>query len=964
MNVHHLGHRLLLCTLTLGVALANSNAQTGMATPGQFDVSSGGAATYVIPIQVPPGAAGIEPKLALSYNSQVGNGLLGMGWSLSGLSTITRCPKTLAQDGVRGVVLNDVTTDRYCLDGQRLMAINNGSYGADKTEYRTERESFNQVKSYTDPANTDGPAYFIVKTKAGLTLEYGRTSDSRIEAQGVFGTLGTTVVRVWALNKVQDIKGNTLTLTYTEDTTNGDYYPQRIDYTANANANVSASNSVQFSYQSRTDTIPRYTGGAITKQTVKLTDIAMYSGGILVRDYQPQYETAPSTLRLRMTGLKECAGGACLPSHSFGWGGTAPNQFAQSGTWVANYGTQAGGWTDNNTYPRYVVDVNGDGLPDIVGFASSGVYVSLNTGTSFAAPALWLANYGTQAGGWSDNNTYPRYLADVNGDGLPDIVAFGIGGVYISLNTGTSFSAAAIWLMAYGTQQGWNDNSKYPRYLADMNGDGLPDVVGFASDGVYVSLNTGTSFAAPVLKINAYGTQSDYYQPGGWTDNNTYPRYVIDMTGDGLPDIVGFSSSGMWVTSNNGTAFANPVDWIANYGNLTGLTDNNTYPRYLVDVNGDGLPDVVRFVSDGVYVRLNTGRALATETRWVSAYGTQPDAYQAGGWTDNKTYPRYMVDVNGDGLPDIIGFASSGVYVSLNTGTSFAAPALWASNYGTQAGWTNTNVSPRFVTDVNGAGFAGIIGFSPSGVVVSSTSPTNKPDLLTSINTGLTTTTITYQPLTKHPMYTKDTGSKLPALDIQAPLYVVSSVVSNNGIGGTATTNYKYGGLKADLNGRGLLGFRWMEASQVDTGITIHTEYRQDWPYTGMPWMIQKNLLGAGSNGLLSQKLNSLACLTVINAANSTLDINSSSCTNYAPVPGKRYFPFAWYSTEHSWDLNGAELPSTITSYKPDIWGNANEVSFWRDDGYGKTVTNTYNNDTANWFIGQLTKTVVTATAP
>src|SRR5574340_557976 len=111
-------------------------AASPMTTSGQFAVSETGAATYTIPIQVPPGVAGIEPKLALTYNSQAGNGLLGVGWSLSGLSVITRCPRTLAQDGVREGINYDAN-DRYCLDGQRLIVIS-GVDGADGTEYRTE----------------------------------------------------------------------------------------------------------------------------------------------------------------------------------------------------------------------------------------------------------------------------------------------------------------------------------------------------------------------------------------------------------------------------------------------------------------------------------------------------------------------------------------------------------------------------------------------------------------------------------------------------------------------------------------------------------------------------------------------------------------------------------------------------------------------------------------------------------
>ena len=59
--------------------------------------------------------------------------------------------------------------------------------------------------------------------------------------------------------------------------------------------------------------------------------------------------------------------------------------------------------------------------------------MSLATGNGhFAAPTFELAAFAPGAGGWSSDNLYPRELADVNGDGQADIVGFGQAGVYVS----------------------------------------------------------------------------------------------------------------------------------------------------------------------------------------------------------------------------------------------------------------------------------------------------------------------------------------------------------------------------------------------------------------------------------------------------------------------------------------------------------------------------------------------------
>jgi len=336
-----------LALASAGPALAAGGPAAVMVVPGTSNVSGSGAFGYTIPITVPPGTAGAVPNLALSYSSQGGDGIVGLGWGVSGISTITHCPRTLAQDNLHGGVNYD-TNDRFCLDGARLILIS-GTYGADGSVYRTEIDHFSKIVAHGAAGNA--PSWFEVHTPAGLDLQYGNTTNSQILA------VGKTTARAWGLNQVTDPKGNYYTVTYINDTTNGQFYPSRIDYTGNASASLATYNSVQFSYTTRPDIIPTYQAGSLIQNTVLLTDIKTYNGSTLVLDYQLAYNLASSNAsHNELKSVTLCDGSAnCVAPTTFGWQGSR-DTLTMTGTAI---GIAQG-------FAITPGDFNADGLTDVV----------------------------------------------------------------------------------------------------------------------------------------------------------------------------------------------------------------------------------------------------------------------------------------------------------------------------------------------------------------------------------------------------------------------------------------------------------------------------------------------------------------------------------------------------------------------------------------------------------------------
>ncbi len=221
---------------------------------------------------------------------------------------------------------------------------------------------------------------------------------------------------------------------------------------------------------------------------------------------------------------------------------------------------------------------------------------------------------------------------------------------------------------------------------------------------------------------------------------------------------------------------------------------------------------------------------------------------------------------------------------------------------------------------------------------------------MSSLTNGLSATAVvTYQPLTSSAVYAKDTTAMYPVLDLQSPTYVVSSASRSNGVGGTLATNYFYTGAKSHQLARSSLGFRKVEATDAQSGIKIATVFRQDYPFQGLPLTVARTQASGAS---LSQ---------VSNTWDDNPAVNSVA---YNFATGKYHRSDLTQSVETSNDLNGAVLPTVTTTTSYDAYGNATGITVSTGDGYNKTTTNIFTNDTANWLLGRLTRSQVTSTTP
>ncbi len=130
---------------------------------------------HQIPIKLPGGANGMQPDLALVYSPGAGNGIVGVGWQLTGLPIITRV------NYGDGISYHGADTYAHSLAGV-LIRQADGSY-------RSKTESF--VKFVPSGTCGDGPCSWTANYASGAKAYYGTTGDSRVPVQG------TASVRTW-----------------------------------------------------------------------------------------------------------------------------------------------------------------------------------------------------------------------------------------------------------------------------------------------------------------------------------------------------------------------------------------------------------------------------------------------------------------------------------------------------------------------------------------------------------------------------------------------------------------------------------------------------------------------------------------------------------------------------------------------------------------------------------------------
>ncbi|MFY2562004.1 RHS repeat-associated core domain-containing protein [Corallococcus terminator] len=952
-------------------------------------VSSTGAVRYTFPFWNPPGRAGVEPRLSLTYSSDAGNGVAGMGWSLNGLARISRCRKTVAIDGVAEKLLFDAN-DRFCLDGQRLMVVA-GTYGADGAEYRTENDVYARIVSVGTGVN--GPATFKMYTKDGLILTLGGDNSATFQ-QTVAGSVRALT---WSLARVEDRSGNFLTVHYNIPTTSDEQVPVEIRYTGSTVAGAPPPlGSVKFLYELRKDVMGSYASGFAQQLRRRLRRVEMWGptgqgqDTTILRAYvlAYSYDGLPTALDGSTTGssvldhVTECDGGArCRNPFTFTYAPSAQKPWAQ-GAWDYTESTDTlypGAYSDMQSF--LAADVNADGFDDLVYRKRVSTFVvawfaRYSNGTSFGAEQQLL---GFPLPAAPNEDTSDARFTDWSGDGMDDFM--------VSVRDSATNRRVIHQLKSWGgtgfshaLQEMELGPAPYSFWTLDLNGDGLKDLLRTTSGVISNPSSAGLGYrlgpidsGAPLslqlspnvfpsisagfpIDLDGSGRTGLLVPQWTWTSDD-YPVVVLDGS---HYDFVGMNAQGgqTWTTTDL-------------------LREEVAHERYLfVDVNRDGLTDRLSYPQEGGYVRvhLNTGAGFATQL--LQSF---PDEAKMGpavetvrppeGWGNTRNSIDNGVrvaDINGDGLADLVlmdrgiattpgPFARTQARVLLSRGTSFV-PALLPMPIGAVS--TDRGMYRSLAMDVNGDGLTDFVqpdsGTQTLKVWIRQGV---KPYLMRSATDALgSRAEFDYAPVTNAAVYTQSqTSCFFPLTCVRQGAWLASEMRADAGDGHPMRRlTYRYEDARSDAVGKGLLGMRKRTVTDHATGsitretYTFGTRVGQRYP-------------------LARQLLSRLVQTPVAGGNTHAREVESTPAyVERLASDGTRYFSlYTAARTEREFVMGQQPHLWSVTRTVEDFdanFGNVKAEKWTWSDGYVTRRDTVYENRTAPWLVGLPTRVTETAT--
>jgi RHS repeat-associated protein len=520
-----------------------------------------GTANLDYPIEVPPGRMGMEPRLAITYDSSRGNGWLGVGWDLT--------TSSIEVDTRFGVARYD-GTESYMLDGEALIPLSAPPAGAPTggTYFARRREGrFDWIQR----VNTSGGGFhWIVTDKAGVKYTYGSTTSGRVAAYN-FATNVTDVVRTfkWLIERAEDIHGNRVNYSYSGLTgNNGDSwtqkYPLSITYTAHSSGTPAAQYSVAFTLKSgaRADTFSNGRPGfqVLTQKLLDRVDVK--NGTTIVRRYQLTYMTGDFGKSL----LQKIA--------VFGKGATATtvstNPIAEHT--LDYYRTPTDGNNRLEIFGR--PDELGESFPYAIIQTPEGVPASGQTlrdqdgNHSSNGVSIGIAGGGNN----SSSSHYVTQFEDMNGDGLPDYLPF------MGTSTGLTqsiydFNGTPLGIMSPATFPGLD-----PSYGADMN-----------------------HFLTASYHIGPFSGSEDH---GNLSETTAMH---IDVNGDGLLDqVTGAKDQALHARLN--------------LGGLQGFSPEIVLPGYIKTGLGFDCNDIFESGTLAAPIQQNPFPTADVITKWVAPY--------------------------------------------------------------------------------------------------------------------------------------------------------------------------------------------------------------------------------------------------------------------------------------------------------------------------------------------------------